>query len=626
MARRDSSDTSSGAESRSARRRRSRPRRGNRGWAFLAFTSALVVLVGAGVTGWYVLRGAGACIAGTTQVEIASAPELSPALSELASRFHDGDPDADPHCVSVEIQERDPANVAYAITGMGPTTGDSDADVWIPDSSLWAELVIYGAGLDQIDNTDVSVATSPLVLASTGSAAEAIDATSWSGVTPTAPPDGSEPESPPVQVVDPVRSSQGLATLALVNNALEAEHGSDPTENEDEQPVASPELVAALQSMQASTAHDEEGAFAQLAGLPPEEADEADEANETDEAAADEEHANTDGAVIALSEQAVHRYNTEYPDHAAQVNYPEEGTFTLDYPYLLRTTDPEVTDAAETFLDYITTSDAEERIRARGFRSPDGTVDTTVLDDEAGFAEEMPESLPKPGGSTVATLTSTWNQLQLPSRVLTLMDVSGSMLSEVPGTDLTRMQAATASANDGLQMFPDNAELGTWEFSLDINDGLDYREAVPIRPLGTEVNGHTHREELARHLTELEPIPDGGTALYDTVFAAYQELQRDYSPNHISTILLLTDGDDTKDDGLSLDELTTALEEESGDEERPISIIIVSFGPDVDQEPMEEIADTLDGRAYATNDPTEIGDIFLEAFTLRTAEAAAEEH
>lgn len=640
MSRKQRPDNSGDADAHGPRRRRSRSRRGNRGWAFVAFTAALAILVGAGVTGWYVLRDGGTCLGGSTSVAIASAPELAPTLSELASDFNDEDPVEDSSCVTVEVQETDPADVAYAITGMGPTSGDSDAEVWIPDSSLWAELVVYSAGLDQIEDTETSVASSPLVVASDGEAAEDIDATSWSGLTPTAAPDGSTSQAPPIQVMDPVRNSSGLATLSLVNDALEAEQAeatedADADEQEEQQPIASPELVAALQSMQAAATHELDGAFDALAGLPPEETENGGDSEEGDnenEEPADETdpetgtEEGTDGAVIALPEQAVHRYNTEHPDETAEVSYPEEGTYNLDYPYLLRTTDPELSEAAQSFLTYVTSTEAQERIQARGFRTPEGTADTSVLTDEEGFAAEEPEILPKPGGSTVVTLTSTWNQLQLPSRVLTLMDVSGSMLEPVPGTDLNRMRAARASANDGLQLFPDNAEIGTWEFSLDVEDGLDYREAVPIRTLGDEANGNSHREELSEHLSTVEPIPDGGTALYDTVWAAYEELQRDYSASRISTILLLTDGDDTKEDGLSLDELTTELEQASGDEERPISIIIISFGPDVDQGPMEEIADTLDGRAYATDDPTEIGDIFLEAFTLRTADAAAQEH
>ena len=77
-----------------------------------------------------------------------------------------------------------------------------------------------------------------------------------------------------------------------------------------------------------------------------------------------------------------------------------------------------------------------------------------------------------------------------------MIDISGSMAELVPGTGLTRMQVTTMAATQGLTLFPGNAEVGLWEFSVDLDEGRDYRELVPIRPLDTDVNGATQHETL----------------------------------------------------------------------------------------------------------------------------------
>ena len=115
----------------------------------------------------------------------------------------------------------------------------------------------------------------------------------------------------------------------------------------------------------------------------------------------------------------------------------------------------------------------------------------------------------------------------------------------------------------------------------------------------------------------MQPLPEGDTALYETYLAAYQEMSRTYRPDRTNVILMLTDGDDDNPGGMELDELMSQLESMSSPS-RPIPIITIAFGPDVrNLEPLQQIAAATGGAAYMTEDPTEIGDIFLQAFSLR---------
>src|SRR5690606_5384937 len=103
-------------------------------------------------------------------------------------------------------------------------------------------------------------------------------------------------------------------------------------------------------------------------------------------------------------------------------------------------------------------------LRAQGFRAPDGTAGE-ALSEAKGFSRQAPKALPEPDVKTVAAVAQTWSRLNLGTRLLTLLDVSGTMALPVPGTNMTRMQAISKIATEGLTLFPPDSELGVWKFS-----------------------------------------------------------------------------------------------------------------------------------------------------------------
>ncbi|NYJ33675.1 substrate-binding domain-containing protein [Nocardiopsis aegyptia] len=567
---------------------RDRRRRG-RGGAFAALAAAMVIVIGLAVAGVYMFGQSDGCRGSDVELDVAAAPEIAPALNDVASDFNAEEQQVDGSCVRVSVRAVDSANVAFGITGAGATMGDTDSDVWVPDSSVWSQLVQTQSGDAVITETGTSVARSPLVLAELAEFAQGSgEDVRWSDVIPTAAP--SEDAGRTVRVVDPARSSTGLGTLHLLQGALEEASPDTDTFNAY--------MTAALQSLHQGASSDEEAAFLALSGgdaeAPP---------------------------VMVMSEQAVWRYNAEHDDAAAQARYLEGGTYYLDYPYVVRSEESEITRAADLFREAVRSPGAVERYLADGFRGSDGEIDTSVLTEEVGFREEEPSELPAPSGEAVTDLTRTWNQLKMESRVLTIVDVSGSMLAEVPGTGMTRMQVTTAAATEGLQMFTPTAELGVWQFSTNVNNNLHYQEIAPVRELqATDESGTAHRDVIGGALARLQPLPQGDTALYDTYLAAYQEMSRTYQPDRTNVILMLTDGDNDNPGGLELEQLLSEIDGISS-ASRPIPIITIAFGPDVQNlEPLQQIAAATGGAAYMTEDPTEIGEIFLQAFSLRIAE------
>ncbi|WP_049579471.1 substrate-binding and VWA domain-containing protein [Nocardiopsis sp. SBT366] len=571
---------------------RSRRRRG-RGSAVAALAAAMVIVVGLAVAGVYMFGQGDGCGSSDIELNVAVSPELAPALADLAGDFNDEEHTVDNHCVRASVREADSADVAFQITGSGATTGDTDSHVWIPDSSVWPRLVQSQAGDAVITETGTSVARSPLVVAELAEYADDQEETTWTDVVPTGAP--GEESDRVVRVVDPTRSSSGLATLYLLNGALEEASPDADTFNA--------QMTAALQALHRGTSADEDSAFLALSGgnaeAPP---------------------------VMVMSEQAVWRYNTAHTDAAAQPSYLDDGTYFLDYPYIVRSEDSEITRAAEVFRASVRSEAAAERLLDEGFRGPEGELDGGVLTEDAGFRAEQPTELPAPSEGSITELTRFWNQLKMDSRVLTIVDVSGSMLAEVPGTGLTRMQVAGAASAEGLQMFSDSSELGLWEFSTNVNNNLHYQEVAPIRELqATDDSGSEHRDVLGAALQAMQPLPEGDTALYETYLAAYQEMSRTYRPDRTNVILMLTDGDNDNPGGMELDELMSQLESMSSPS-RPIPIITIAFGPDVrNLEPLQRIAAATGGAAYMTEDPTEIGDIFLQAFSLRIVTEEEEE-
>ncbi|MET9713723.1 substrate-binding domain-containing protein [Nocardiopsis alba] len=566
-----------------------RGRRRGRGGAIAALAAASAIVIVIAAAGVYMFGKGDGCGGSDLTLDVAVSPELGPALGDVADDFNAEENTVDGACVRASVREIDSANVAFGITGAGATMGETESDVWIPDSSMWTRIVQGQAGDAVVTETGTSVARTPLVVAERADLTEADDApTTWMDVVPTDAP--GEEGGRTVRVVDPARSSSGLGTLHLLHGALEGAGSDADTFNAS--------MTAALQSLHRGASADEEAAFLALSGggesAPP---------------------------VMVMSEQAVWRYNAVYGDAPARAGYPDEGTYYLDYPYIVRSEDSAITRAAEMFRTAVRSESAADRLLAAGFRGPEGERDPSVLTEEAGFLPEPRDELSSPSESSIEDLIRSWNQLKMDSRVLTIVDISGSMLAEVPGTGLTRMQVAGAASAEGLQMFSDSSELGLWEFSTNVNGDLHHQEIAPVRELqATDGSGNEHRDVLASALQNLEPLPQGDTALYETYLAAYQEMSRTYRPDRTNVILMLTDGDDDNPGGMELDELLSQLDSLASPS-RPIPIITIAFGPDVrNLEPLQEIAAATGGAAYMTEDPTEIGDIFLQAFSLRIAD------
>ncbi|MES9543345.1 substrate-binding domain-containing protein [Actinomadura sp. NPDC000600] len=518
-------------------------------------------------TSVYALSETPGCSGPVRGLDVAAAPEIAGAVSAVGAEFNRRGHRVRGRCVRVAVRAAGPAGVRALLAGeIPPGAGVRRPDVWIPDSSLWLRL------LEAPPPAAGSLARSPLVAALPRAEAGRA-AGPWRKVLDAAVPGTRESRSFRLTVADPARTGTGLASLLMVD----ARYGK-----------ASAPFAAFARDVRQHVAPDASAQFSALArresGRVP---------------------------VLVTSEQAVWAHDRADPSEPAEAVYPPDGTLFLDYPVTLPSADP----AARLFARALRSGAAREAFRSRGFRDPDGAPPAAFAE-AAGVAAARPPELPAPAGADVERVAQAWARLALASRMLSLIDVSGSMAQRVPGTGLTRMQAIAQASRQGLALQPDDTELAQWIFSTRLDGVRDWHENVPMGPLGGRIGSATRRQRILGALAALRPRPDGGTGLYDTLLAAVRYMRRTYRPEMVNTVLVFTDGRDDDPDGPTLPATLAALRAER-DPARPVQIIVVGFGPDVDTAELRGIADATGGSVYTAHAPQDILRIFGQATARR---------
>ncbi|NUW42452.1 substrate-binding domain-containing protein [Nonomuraea rhodomycinica] len=548
----------------------------------LAGAVAMAVLLG--VAAFVIFNRDHDCSAGKLALRVVATPDIQPALSKIAGTYNKALHSIDSRCVEVTVTKESAARTANALAA-----GKAAADLWVADSSLIVGRLRSDPAGAALPEPSGSAALSPVVLVAAQSMADKLTASlqpSWAGMIAAA--NVANPDGPGKKVrvlaLDPQKNSAGMA-------ALLAAAGSAKKAKQDKA------LVGALKELSGQIVSDPSALLASLTV-----------------------RSGSKVPVGVASEQSVYTHNAKRPDAQVVPLYPAEGTYNLDYPMTVLAKDPGVRKAAASFQKELTTSSAQRTLRDQGFRTPDGKGGD-VLAKGKGFVSTLSRPLAAPDPKTVASMAQTWSRLNLGSRMLTLLDVSGTMALPVPGTQLTRMQAISRIATEGLSLFPADSEIGVWAFSTHLDgQGKDWREMVSVGPLSETTDGRLRKEALATQLATVQAKATGDTGLNDTLKAAYTEMTKSYQGDKINTILVLTDGagNDDPDGGVGNAEILSFLKK-TYNPKRPVSILLIAFGPDAPKgkKQMDALAKATGGEAYIAENILQVRDFFLQGMERR---------
>ncbi|MET7398158.1 VWA domain-containing protein [Dactylosporangium sp. NPDC005572] len=529
--------------------------------AVIAIVAAVAIIAGGAVTVRTVLGKIGGCTGGVT-ISVAAAPEIAPAVRTAADRFTATEPEVNGDCVRVEVTAAEPADVAnkLAVRAGGtinvaaaavPTPADADVPtVWIPDASAWITRM-QAVNREAFEADVTSVATSPVVVAAAEPVARSLGSPTIGAAQVAALLAKVGAKELQVASVDPRRSTAGLAGAGLLYDSI----------------VTDPKRLV-----------DMVRAYRSIAVVP-------------DTAALLKAPAQQ---VTVTSEQAV------LTGGADRTALPLEPAATLDYPFAVVAGKPRAAVAAAELFRAALGTDREPFAKL-GFRAPDGSTSAGFPAGRgAGTAPTPVKPLADP--QKIAEVLGYWNATTAPSRVLTLVDVTSSMnrpMATRAGSP-ARLEVLRKTATEGLGLFTDDSELGLWAY------GAEYQQVVPVSQLN-----QGQRARLNTAVSAARATGSDVCGLYETVLAAYRSLKEGYKEGRSNTVVVFTDGSNTKP-GMSLETLKLELERAT-DPTRPIRVVLLGVGPDVRKQELDEIAATTGGRAFVVTNPDEIGNIFLQA-------------
>ncbi|MEU8297910.1 substrate-binding domain-containing protein [Micromonospora sp. NPDC048909] len=568
-----------------------------RGLAAAASATALVAVTGGAWFGYREL--VQPSCSGEIQLSVAVASELAPAVDAAAGRWAEDGAAVGGTCIKVNVSASDPVDVAAVVAakhgailaGVGQASGTAvTPDVWIPDSSTWL-LRLKKEATAFAPTNGASIARSPVVVAMPEPIATRIGwpgaKLGWSDLLKQV--NSSKPLR--TGIVEPTRDAAGLSGLMSLTAAASAAGGDSQRSTIG--------ALRALATGRSALRND------LLARFP---------------TAADPTAIANGLGAAALSEEDVIAYNSKKPPVELAALYLEPAPAPLDYPYaVLPGIEPAKASAARVLYEVLTTPGFRDRLAAQSLRAPDGNWgDGFKAPQGAPSPAGGPSSAPANGGAAAGGLdpvaidrvVSSWSIATQTGRMLAVIDVSGSMKDEVPtANNRTREEVTVEAARRGLSLFDDSWSIGLWTFSTKLVGNRDYKQLIGIGPLSGQ------RDKLEAALSTIRPS-DGNTGLYDTMLAAYQEVQRDWQAGRVNSVVLFTDGKNEDDNGISQQKLLSELKRVA-DPERPVQVIIIGIGEGVSKAELDSITNVTGGGSFVTKNPTEIGGIFLKAIALR---------
>jgi Ca-activated chloride channel homolog len=497
---------------------------------------------------------------GSVAIRFAYSPEKEKLLAPLIREFNEQDGEA---FVEGEVVSSGDAEAKIADGRLEPV-------VWSPASSLWGRLLNFDADRPLAPDDSPSIVRTPLVIAMWEPFARALG---W-------PREKIGFE----QVIRLARSNQGFAEFGhpefgrfkLVHtnpdfstsglSAVVAEYyaATGKKEGLTEQDVTSSKARKIVKDIERSIVHY----------------------GDTTLFIADQMRQQGPGyaSAVAMEEVTLLDFNKRRgPQPKLVALYPPEGTFYSDNPFIVLDA-PWVSAAqragAQRFQEFLAERIDPERAARFGFRPADLEQQPVApLTKENGVDPAQPErvlGLPEP--RVLDRIKRTWREDRKPASVLLVVDTSGSMNDE---NRLVR-------AKEGLKTFFDQVgrqdSVGLTIFSDRIQ---------PLIPVGPFSQQEGRLRETVKNL-----IADGGTAIYDATVDGFNQIRGEASPERITALVVLTDGEDTDSSIGAEDVVNTVRAQGDSDNQVRVFTIAYSAGAVGAAEALEQIAKASGGQPY----------------------------
>lgn len=278
--------------------------------------------------------------------------------------------------------------------------------------------------------------------------------------------------------------------------------------------------------------------------------------------------------------------------------YPKEGTFWSDHPVGVIERDwvtPEHREAAKIYIQYLLARPQQEKAIQYGFRPASLDVQLTApLDEAHGIDPKEPKTtLEVPSVEVINGILQAWKAQKKHSNIVLVLDTSGSMAEE------NKMQSAKEGAKQLVQLLDDGDTFSFLPFSTDLNWAQQDASVKEQRP------------QLSEQIASL--FSAGGTALYDSIDAAYQHLAAAANPDaKIQAVVVLTDGEDTQSK-MKLRELMERIRYNG--ETRAIHVFTIAYGRDARKDILQQVAEATQAKFYEGT-PQNIVEVFRDISTF----------
>lgn len=450
-------------------------------------------------------------------------------------------------CYDYTITARQPMEM---VIGLGKSQPNR-ADGWIADSPRWVDQVNAVSGIHAV--LTKPFARSPLVIAMDPERAATLGASPrWLELVAS---------DKPVRLSDPTSTTAGMLTLASALPQLSGQQGR-----------------VVIQKLAKSTMKSTEALFRAWADNP------------------------QDVSAFPVSEADLFQYNKANPQHQLVSVTPAEGTPAFEYSLINVATDPVRARAIRDLNVFLGSAEAAKVLVAHGLRPANHPVTMPTPPGSIGPVDVGSS----PTIEQVRAAASVWQSATVSFRLLSVFDVSGSMKEKVGNT--TRMGITQEAAGIALAALPPTTDLGIWAFSTNLGGpGVDYREVVPMAPL----TDPAHKAKVAASVGGLAKAVGGGTGLYDTIWAAYQRVQRDFDPGRVNAVVILTDGKNDDDAGLTLPQLLANIK--AADPKRPVAVTTIGIGADADATALRQISRLANSDFYPASTPGDITTVLAKA-------------